>query len=60
MTRFYDARGNIYGVVSPDVLRRQGIDVALSAVQAAADRASWAPAAIASECGGAVPGRAAF
>lgn len=50
MTQFYDARGNIYGVVSPDVLRRQGIEVAPGAVQAASDRVAWAPAAIASEC----------
>ena len=51
MTRFYDARGNIYGVVSPDALRGQGIDVPQSASLAAADRASWASSAIASECG---------
>lgn len=51
MTRFYDARGNIYGVVSPDILRRQGLKVPLCVVQAVADRTSWAPAAIASECG---------
>ncbi|TFY86484.1 diaminopimelate epimerase [Pseudomonas kairouanensis] len=50
MTRFYDARGNIYGVVSPEVLRGQGIEVPHSATLAAADRASWAPVAVASEC----------
>lgn len=56
MTRFYDARGNIYGVVSPDLLRRQGVAVAHSAAQAAADRASWALAAVAAECDwGALP-----
>ena len=27
MTLFYDARGNIYGVVSPAQLRSKGIDV---------------------------------
>ena len=51
MTQFYDARGNIYGVVSPDFLRRQGIDLADSATQAALDRKVWTAAAIASECG---------
>lgn len=51
MTRFYDARGNIYGVVGPDVLRRQGIDVPQSAAQAATNRATWASAAVDSECG---------
>lgn len=51
MTHFYDARGNIYGVVSPDFLRRQGIDLADSATQAALDRKVWTAAAIASECG---------
>ena len=51
MTLFYDARGNIYGVVSPEVLRRQGIQVAQSAMQAARDRASWTLSAVASECG---------
>ena len=51
MTMFYDARGNIYGVVSPEVLRQQGIAVAQSATQAARDRASWTLSAVASECG---------
>lgn len=51
MTRFYDARGNIYGVVNPEVLRRQGIEVALNATLAVRDRMSWAPLAVASECG---------
>ncbi|MFC6339939.1 diaminopimelate epimerase [Pseudomonas sp. CCM 7891] len=56
MTRFYDARGNIYGVVSPGVLRGQGIDVPNSAVLAARTRDAWTLAAVASECSwGALP-----
>jgi len=27
MTPFYDARGNIYAVVAPDAVRREGIDL---------------------------------
>lgn len=50
MTHFYDARGNLYGVVSPAFLRRQGIDLADTAAQAARDRQAWTAAAIASEC----------
>lgn len=56
MTRFYDARGNIYGVVSPTYLRSQSLQVPDSAAEAASAREAWAPAAIASECGwGALP-----
>jgi diaminopimelate epimerase len=51
MTRFYDARGNIYGVVSPALLRSKGIDLPDSAGLAANTRNAWALAAIASECG---------
>ena len=51
MTQFYDARGNIYGVVSPALLRRQGIEVPDSAAEAASTRQVWATSAIASECG---------
>ncbi|AVE03042.1 diaminopimelate epimerase [Pseudomonas palleroniana] len=51
MTQFYDARGNIYGVVSPADLRSQGIDVPGSAELAANTRLAWAASAIASECG---------
>lgn len=51
MTRFYDARGNIYGVVSPAFLRDQGIALAGTAAQAVRERQVWAPAAIAAECG---------
>jgi hypothetical protein len=31
MTRFYDARGNIYAVVSPQALRKAGIALPASA-----------------------------
>ena len=56
MTRFYDARGNIYGVVSPAHLRGLGIDVPDNARLAASTRKMWAASAIASECGwGALP-----
>lgn len=56
MTVFYDARGNLYAVVSPDQLRRQGIDLPDTAAHAAAVKDRWAPAAIAAECGwGSVP-----
>ena len=51
MTQFYDARGNIYGVVSPALLRDRGIQVPDSAAQAARMRTAWASPAIASECG---------
>ena len=50
MTLFYDARGNIYGVVSPAFLRTRGIDVPISAADAARARMAWAASAIASEC----------
>ncbi len=50
MTLFYDARGNIYGVVSPAQLQEKGIAVAGSAAQAACTREAWTRAAIASEC----------
>lgn len=56
MTVFYDARGNIYGVVSPDFLRSKGIGVPDAADLAANNREAWALAAIAAECGwGALP-----
>ncbi|QJI28411.1 diaminopimelate epimerase [Pseudomonas sp. ADAK18] len=56
MTHFYDARGNIYGVVSPALLRSHGIAVPDSAAQAARTRDAWTQAAVARECGwGALP-----
>ncbi|WP_395608231.1 diaminopimelate epimerase [Pseudomonas sp. B22129] len=51
MTRFYDARGNIYGVVSPARLRSQGVDVPERADRAAIERVAWAASAIEAECG---------
>ena len=51
MTRFYDARGNIYGVVSPACLRRHGVEVPDNAALAASRRDAWALPAIAAECG---------
>src|SRR5476651_284815 len=51
MTRFYDARGNIYGVVSPACLRRHGVEVPDNAAHAASTRDAWALPAIAAECG---------
>ncbi|MGY2399328.1 diaminopimelate epimerase [Pseudomonas sp. SDO5271_S396] len=51
MTQFYDARGNIYGVVSPASLRARGIDVPEAAIEASRTRQVWTHAAIASECG---------
>ncbi|NVZ72336.1 diaminopimelate epimerase [Pseudomonas costantinii] len=56
MTLFYDARGNIYGVVSPAYLRNQGIGVPERADLAASARKDWTSSAIAAECGwGALP-----
>ncbi|QRK82605.1 diaminopimelate epimerase [Pseudomonas granadensis] len=46
MTRFYDARGNIYGVVSPEALREAGIALPASAPECAVSRRSWSAAAI--------------
>ncbi|MBC3304128.1 diaminopimelate epimerase [Pseudomonas sp. SWRI18] len=51
MTRFYDARGNIYAVVSPVSLRDKGIDVPESASLAAQARHRWTASAIAAQCG---------
>lgn len=51
MSVFYDARGNIYGVTSPALLRSKGVEVPDNAALAANSRSAWALAAIASECG---------
>jgi len=51
MTNLYDARGNIYRVISPALLRSKGIEVTDSAALAANRRSAWELAAIASECG---------
>ncbi|WP_455927874.1 diaminopimelate epimerase [Pseudomonas capeferrum] len=50
MTVFYDARGNIYGVATPALLRSKGIDVPDDAALAAGTRDAWALAAVAAEC----------
>jgi diaminopimelate epimerase len=50
MTQFYDARGNIYGVVSPRQVRDHGIDLPPSAALAAQRRESWALAAVHAFC----------
>ncbi|HWH86393.1 MAG TPA: diaminopimelate epimerase [Pseudomonas sp.] len=50
MTRFYDARGNIYAVVSPQALREAGIALPASAAECAASRQQWNEAAIALCC----------
>ena len=46
MTQFYDARGNVYGVVRPQALRQAGIDLPASAAEFASSRQSWSEAAI--------------
>ncbi len=50
MTSFYDARGNIYAVVSPQDLREAGIALPTSATDCAASRQQWSEAAIALCC----------
>ncbi|NWA46325.1 diaminopimelate epimerase [Pseudomonas reactans] len=50
MALFYDARGNIYGVVSPAALRYAGIAVPECAALAARTRSNWTSSAIAAEC----------
>ncbi|MBD9590164.1 diaminopimelate epimerase [Pseudomonas sp. PDM03] len=50
MTPFYDARGNIYAVVAPDAVRREGIDLPEQASLAAQTRTTWALSAIEAFC----------
>lgn len=50
MAPFYDARGNIYAVISPQDLRSLGVNLPMSAADAALARRSWAPQAIAAIC----------
>lgn len=50
MTQIYDARGNLYAVMTPTALRTLGIDLPLNAAEAAATRHQWAEAAIAATC----------
>lgn len=57
MTKFYDARGNVYGVIPPRQVRDHGIALPQSAAQAAQTRESWATAAVHAFCAWA-PGEA--
>ncbi|AZD55863.1 Diaminopimelate epimerase [Pseudomonas chlororaphis subsp. aurantiaca] len=51
MTSFYDARGNLYGVVAPATVRELGIALPASAAEAAQARVSWSEQAIEALCG---------
>lgn len=51
MTRMYDARGNIYAVVTPDNVRGNGIELPALASRAAQTREAWALSAIEAFCG---------
>jgi len=51
MATFYDARGNIYAVASPDELRGLGLEVPTDAAQAALRRRDWSIAAVEALCG---------
>jgi len=50
MAPFYDARGNIYAVVSPQALRDLGVNVPDSAARAALVRNSWTAQAVSAIC----------
>lgn len=50
MARFYDARGNIYAVISPDALRALGVSLPPSPMEAAARRRAWTVQAVAAIC----------
>ncbi|WEK08270.1 MAG: diaminopimelate epimerase [Candidatus Pseudomonas colombiensis] len=50
MAAFYDARGNIYGVVAPEALRALGIALPAQAGEAAQARAQWTGQAIEALC----------
>lgn len=50
MAAFYDARGNLYGVVTPAQLRSLGVALPGSAAQAARGRRLWTEQAIAALC----------
>ncbi|MGN8342892.1 diaminopimelate epimerase [Pseudomonas sp. SMV71] len=50
MTQFYDARGNLYGVVSPQQVRACGVALPPTATLAAQVREIWAAAAIQAFC----------
>lgn len=50
MAPFYDARGNIYAVISPEALRTLGVSVPESAAEAALTRQQWTIDAVAAIC----------
>jgi diaminopimelate epimerase len=50
MTQIYDARGNLYAVITPSALRELGIALPEDPAQAAASRKQWAQAAIDALC----------
>ncbi|MFJ3481972.1 diaminopimelate epimerase [Pseudomonas sp. NPDC090202] len=50
MAPFYDARGNIYAVISPEALRALGVALPDSAAGAAANRRNWTDKAVALIC----------
>ncbi|WP_439878262.1 diaminopimelate epimerase [Pseudomonas prosekii] len=50
MTQLYDARGNIYSVLTPDALRRNGIELPANARDAAQTCEEWALLAIEAFC----------
>lgn len=50
MAKFYDARGNIYGVVSPRQVCEAGITLPASAEDAASSRAAWSERVIETFC----------
>ena len=50
MACFFDARGNIYGVVAPAALAERGIVLPATAADAALARQAWASAAIEALC----------
>lgn len=50
MARFYDARGNIYAVITPDALRTLGVPLPHSPTEAATRRHAWTAQAVAVIC----------
>lgn len=50
MARFYDARGNIYAVITPDALRTHGVLLPHSPTEAAIHRQAWTAQAVAAIC----------
>ena len=50
MARFYDARGNVDAVLSPDALRTLGVPLPPAPTEAAASRQTWTADAVAAIC----------